>query len=309
MNALVYSGPGAGNRSTQSALHALRSTLHPSIVHHVSTIDARTLIEEHREWQKTCCLLVMPGGADVPYCRDLGEAGTRIIREWVEEKGGFYLGLCAGAYFGSARVEFEKGTELEVVGDRRLRFYKGTARGSVYPGFCYQTEAGALAAPVRFIDPKTGIDDVGNIVGDGHLSWRMCCDYVNGGPYWMCHRDTSQVLRIHSIKTDVDVLATYPEKNHAVSAMRVKVGKGNAVLCSSHPELDSETWLHGPMNAISDHVQRRVEESHPDVEHDWKYLQHVKEMVRVLDAHADRRRDLWRLLLAAGGLKSSIIWD
>eukprot|EP00889_Picochlorum_renovo_P001017 jgi/Picre1/28047/NNA_001007.t1 len=254
MNALVYSGPGAGNRSTQSALHTLRSTLHPSIVHHVSTIDARTLIEEHREWQKTCCVLVMPGGADVPYCRDLGETGTRIIREWVEEKGGFYLGLCAGAYFGSARVEFEKGTELEVVGERRLRFYKGTARGSVYPGFCYQTESGALAAPVRFIDPKTGIDDVGNI--GGHLSWRMCCDYVNGGPYWMCHHDTSQVLRIHSIKTDVDVLATYPEKNHAVSAMRVKVGNGNAVLCSSHPELDSERWLHGPMNAISDHVQR-----------------------------------------------------
>lgn len=48
--------------------------------------------------------------------------------------GGRYLGLCAGAYYGCARVVFEPGTPLEVVGDRELAFFPGIARGAAFPG-------------------------------------------------------------------------------------------------------------------------------------------------------------------------------
>jgi len=44
------------------------------------------------------------------------------------------LGLCAGAYYGCARVVFEPGTPLEVVGDRELAFFPGVARGAAFPG-------------------------------------------------------------------------------------------------------------------------------------------------------------------------------
>lgn len=50
------------------------------------------------------------------------------------QSGGSYLGLCAGAYYASSQVEFEPGSTLEVVGDRELDFFPGTARGAAYPG-------------------------------------------------------------------------------------------------------------------------------------------------------------------------------
>ena len=39
---------------------------------------------------------------------------------------------------------------LEVKGPRELAFFKGKAVGPVYPGFCYESEAGAHAAPIAF---------------------------------------------------------------------------------------------------------------------------------------------------------------
>ena len=39
---------------------------------------------------------------------------------------------------------------LEVTGSRELAFFKGKAVGPVYPGFCYESEAGAHAAPIAF---------------------------------------------------------------------------------------------------------------------------------------------------------------
>lgn len=63
------------------------------------------------------------------------------------EDGGSYLGLCAGGYYGSARCEFEVGNAgMEVIGPRELAFYPGACRGSVFPGFVYNSEEGAVAA-------------------------------------------------------------------------------------------------------------------------------------------------------------------
>lgn len=301
--ALVYNGPGAGSRSVHSTMDALRRSLQPERVQ-VRTIDAQSLVSGG--WEEDCVCLVMPGGADVPYCRELGIEGVERIRSWVEEDGGFYLGLCAGAYFASGKVVFERGDPLlEVVGERFLKFYSGTACGAVYPGFCYETERGAVAAPIRYLDWETSIDMQGRIQED-NVRWLSCRDYVNGGPYWLCHNDVNEVLRIHSVHPvleRVDILATYPEKNHAVSAMKCTVKTGCAVLCSSHPELDSKMFLHGDMHAISDHLEKQSEGDAPS-HYNSMYLHHVQALVRELDANTSNRRALWNLLLAAGGLKS-----
>jgi len=42
------------------------------------------------------------------------------------------------------------GCRLEVKGSRELGFFPGVARGAVYPGFTYQTEAGTIAAPIKY---------------------------------------------------------------------------------------------------------------------------------------------------------------
>lgn len=75
-------------------------------------------------------LFVMPGGADLPYCRKLNGAGNDNIRAFVAA-GGTYLGICAGAYYGCAAIEFHKGRADEIAGPRELAFSSATACGSL----------------------------------------------------------------------------------------------------------------------------------------------------------------------------------
>eukprot|EP00200_Dunaliella_tertiolecta_P015990 CAMPEP_0202422564 /NCGR_PEP_ID=MMETSP1128-20130828/50922_1 /ASSEMBLY_ACC=CAM_ASM_000463 /TAXON_ID=3047 /ORGANISM="Dunaliella tertiolecta, Strain CCMP1320" /LENGTH=517 /DNA_ID=CAMNT_0049030627 /DNA_START=1489 /DNA_END=3043 /DNA_ORIENTATION=+ len=144
----VYNGPGAGMRSALSAQESLKRELLEDV--EVSFLSSSELLSGSIS-PRTCALLVFPGGADLPYCRELNGKGNQIIQDYVSS-GGSYLGLCAGAYYACSRVEFEEGDPvLEVMGDRELGFFPGTAVGSAYKGFDYTSEAGAKAAPVCFV--------------------------------------------------------------------------------------------------------------------------------------------------------------
>ena len=76
----------------------------------------------------TVKLFVMPGGADLYYCEKLNGAGNAAIRAWAE-RGGAYLGICAGAYYACARVAWAVGTPREIAGGRELQFFAGQATG------------------------------------------------------------------------------------------------------------------------------------------------------------------------------------
>ena len=47
------------------------------------------------EWTRNFVGVVFPGGRDIPYHDKLQGPGNRLIRRFVE-RGGWYLGLCAG---------------------------------------------------------------------------------------------------------------------------------------------------------------------------------------------------------------------
>jgi Biotin-protein ligase, N terminal len=51
----------------------------PNIIHDVkvATLGTTELLSGH--WRRRCLLLVMPGGADLPYCRDLNGVGNEHI--------------------------------------------------------------------------------------------------------------------------------------------------------------------------------------------------------------------------------------
>lgn len=274
--AFVYTGPGAGSRSVLSAVESLRRALKPSLI--VDTLTTDQLLQG--EWIKGCRMLVMPGGADLPYCRHLNGAGNQFISDFVKIQGGAYLGLCAGAYYGCSRVEFEVGSELEVVGDRELGFYPGIARGSIYPGFDYQSEKGARAAPIRFKKSSSshssssssnstsnGINGISNCENRG-VAWMECKDYLNGGPgfleppkhpYLEPPRSLGDggshgaaVIDYLSLTSclpqNIEILATFSDHNNAAAAVACQVGLGCAVLCATHPELTPE-WLSLPAGA------------------------------------------------------------
>lgn len=168
----------------------------------------------------------MPGGADLGYCRTLNGEGNRRISQYVN-KGGAYLGLCAGGYYACNRCEFEQGKQgMEVIGDRELGFFPGTCRGLAFPGFVYHSERGTRAAEIK-VNREA-------LLTSGGAVPEVFRTYYNGGGVFVDaekYRDRG-----------VEVLASFTEElavdggeGHAAVVYR-KVGEGNVVLTSPHPE-------------------------------------------------------------------------
>ncbi|EAW06446.1 biotin--[acetyl-CoA-carboxylase] ligase BPL1 [Aspergillus clavatus NRRL 1] len=240
LNVLVYAGslsqsawrtrltddsaftPGNGTtvESVRHCLYTLRRLLAPHYA--VIPVTADMLVKE--PWTATCALLVVPGGADLGYCRALNGAGNRRIEQFVK-RGGAYLGFCAGGYYGSQRCEFEVGDKtMEVVGDRELAFFPGVCRGGAFPGFVYHSEAGARAVELKVAkDALTA-----GVVPDGF----RC--YYNGGGVFVD-------ARLYGEK-GVEVLASYTEELNvhpgtgAAAVVYCKVGEGRAIVTGPHPE-------------------------------------------------------------------------
>ena len=168
----------------------------------------------------------MPGGADMGYCRTLNGEGNRRISQYVN-RGGAYLGLCAGGYYGSTRCEFEEGKQaMEVCGDRELAFFPGTCRGLAFPGFVYHSERGTKAAELNV--NREALLTAGGAVPEIFRA------YYNGGGVFV---DAAKYK-----DRGVEVLASFTEKPSVDSGegqaavVYCKVGEGAAVLTSPHPE-------------------------------------------------------------------------
>ena len=243
MNVLIYSGPGTSIESVRHCNDTLRRLLDPHYA--IINVSSHTLRTE--PWAPHTALLVFPGGADLPFCRELDGEGNRRIDHYIRQLGGRYLGFCAGAYYGAKTVEFEMGSKkMEVRGHRELGFFKGVARGSVYPGFVYGSDTCAVAANIISSLPENAIQ---NEQKDAPFSV-----YVNGGCLFV---DADE-------DEDVEVLARYSDKL-AVSgtdladksastkdvrllpaaAIYTRAGEGQAVLAGIHPEF-SPDLLHLP---------------------------------------------------------------
>lgn len=106
----------------------------------IKTISAKELQSEN--WTDDAVLFIMLGGADIYYKRKLHGQGNRIIRHYIDN-GGKYLGICAGAYYGSSAIEFGVGTKLEIIGPRELKLFNGKAIGPLFNKYSYQDNSGA----------------------------------------------------------------------------------------------------------------------------------------------------------------------
>jgi biotin---protein ligase len=216
-------GNGASTESIRHCLYSLRRLLTPQYA--IIPVSSDIIVNE--PWTTSCALLVFPGGADLGYCRSLNGEGNRKITQYVN-RGGNYLGFCAGGYYGSSRCEFEIGNEeMEVEGERELGFYPGTCRGLAFAGFTYNSDAGVRAAEVKVnIDV---LNDWSNIVDT--KNFRM---YYNGGGVFV---DADAFN-----SRGVEVLASYTEKLHvdpgigSAAVIYRKIGEGGVILTGPHPE-------------------------------------------------------------------------
>jgi biotin--protein ligase len=227
LNILLYSGVGAAPGSIQHTLATLKAFVGGR--YSILLVDTHLLLSE--PWETSTILLVIPGGRDLPLHQQLGIKGAHRIHQYVQQ-GGRYLGICSGAYFASSYIEFEKNhPQYHIEGERHTQLFQGIARGSVYPGFQYNSENGAKIARVLMpsLFPTHPIDL-----------------YFNGGCYFdLMSLSVSQ-------REEIAVLGVYldppvhlqPQQLPAV--IECQVGSGKALLSGVHFEFDSNLLGHHP---------------------------------------------------------------
>lgn len=205
MIGVIYSDEGVSTFSLQECLSTFRPYFEK-----LTPIDHEGLL--HTSWEKENHVLIIPGGRDIPYNRLLRGKGTEKISRFVKE-GGSYLGICAGAYFATAEVIFEKGTPLEVHEKRELKFYPGCSRGTLYSHspFSYDSEEGAHAADIDYLGKQI------------HLYYNGGCTFEGGGE-----------------KEGIEILARYSDVSHLPAIIHCQVGNGRAILSGVHFEVSPE---------------------------------------------------------------------
>lgn len=201
----IYNDLGA---STDMVRHSILSLSSLFYNNQIKTLDSHDLIQG--DWAYNSSLLVMPGGADLPYVAKLNGVGNNAIKTYVEN-GGTYLGICAGAYYSSSFVEFDKSGMFEVLGERELKFFPGKSIGPILAEYSYFTRSGARAAEI-----ETNISSL--------ESFKV---YYNGGGYFEKPED----------HPNIEVVARYKENNLA-SIIKTNYGHGKVILSGVHFEVD-----------------------------------------------------------------------
>ncbi len=206
---LIYKDEGTSPRCIRSLTHSLKK----EGVDHYRFIN-KSELHENDSWHDEAIALFIPGGRDIPYDRALRGKANASIRSFVEN-GGTYFGICAGAYYGSTQIDFDKDGPLEVVESRELQFFPGIARGPVYKkgSFCYETEKGTALATLD--------------LSEKHFTHTRSYAYFNGG----CFFENAEEY------PTVEILARYSDVDKRPAAIiRCSIGKGFAILSGVHPE-------------------------------------------------------------------------
>lgn len=186
--------------------------------HDVHLCDAADVIEDRV--LENADLFVMPGGADLPYCAKLNGTGNKNIRAYVEN-GGTYIGFCAGAYYGCAALEFNKGTPGEISGARELAFTDAVAYGSLPDLAPFYDLTFKSAGVARIALPNNDMLDV----------------FYHGGPAFRLGND------------DAVTLACYTRlMGQPPAIIERKVGKGRAVLTGVHLEISANDLPNYPVS-------------------------------------------------------------
>lgn len=254
--AYIFGGPGASPLCVALTLRSLRRCLPATTA--VRVLQKSAAIASNA-WTKDASVLIMPGGHDLGYVSTLQSSpGAAMIRSYVEG-GGSYLGICAGAYFGSGRTVFERDDPtMSVVGNRPLGFFRGDAVGSTAPRrFEYKSEEGASGIDItlsshfvkRCKDSGERMPDEEPLRVPGYEVELQV--YVNGG---CCFEPRAVDLdRIgvgcpaEPFPNNCEVLAWYSDdqrlRNNAegkAAIVSCEVGNGRAVLSGVHPEFTAD---------------------------------------------------------------------
>lgn len=181
----------------------------------ICSINAAEL--KNGTWKNNALMLVIPGGADLYYAAKLNGPCNQMIKEFVYQ-GGIYLGICAGAYYSSKEIEFDKGGEFEVLESRELAFFLGKSIGPALSYYDYKSNKGATAAKILYLN-RTDMD----------FDTELYLHHHGGGYFENAERFSN-----------VQVIAAYnmSDGRNLPAIVKVNYGKGRAILSGVHFEID-----------------------------------------------------------------------
>lgn len=170
-------------------------------------------------------VFAIPGGADRFYAAKLDGPGNANIRDFVK-RGGTYLGVCAGAYYACADIEFHKGREDEVCASRDLALIDATAVGS-------------LPELAPFYDDTLHSANVIDLLVDG----KPVPTFYYGG----CKFDVRDA--------GVNVLARYCLPGQPAAIISKSVGRGRVLLSGAHFECNFNDLPRYPVADTAESLQ------------------------------------------------------
>jgi biotin--protein ligase len=228
---LLYSDKGASLRcvkQTEAMLNSLfKGIATTDRISASSILEGTVKIAENAAYRKnesegsvldSADMLVFPGGEDSSYEELMKGQGNQRIREFVEN-GGFFLGICAGAYYGCKRIEFDMETGSRIEETRELGFFDGVAWGPLFNPYIENSHQGASAEPLQINEKFFEKADFEPVVA-----------YYNGGCGFR-----------PSAKSEAKILAWYKNKPEIPAIVQCQVGKGTALLSGIHFEWDPFT--------------------------------------------------------------------
>jgi glutamine amidotransferase-like uncharacterized protein len=153
---------------------------------------------------------IVPGGSTSHMLAELRSKGVRMIHKYVKD-GGFYIGICAGAYLAARWVDFQS-EQLTLRKKRPLSFYPGIHKGP--------------STGVYSSEDNSGFRCVDVLVHDTKLS-----AYLNGGGVFVGPEKHKNVR----------ILGRY--ETGEVCAVECAYGKGKAFLSAVHIEYQPQLML------------------------------------------------------------------
>lgn len=257
----IYAGPGVSKNSLMQTENTMNIFLKSNYL--IKHILPEQIIRD--DWEEQAALLIIPGGADIPYMNALNGDGNQKIRAYIEN-GGTFLGICAGGYYGGNFVDFAKGTDLEVLGNRELSFFPGTVRGPILADYDYKSESGARAAKVM-LNSSSPLQDAFHFTV-----------YYNGGGYFV---DANK-------KNNTTILACYDTEGQEAAIIECQVGSGKAILSGVHFEYDPNL-----MDADNKYLKQILPALKSENSQRIRLIQHLLERLNLDCSHISRSSNNW----------------
>jgi biotin--protein ligase len=250
----IYNGGGALPMCSDASLFLLRDLFAAEVASgklEVSAIDHHEIRSTTSKWQDDCALFVISGGGVTGFKDALQPDGLTAIKSYVSS-GGQYLGMCAGAYFGAAEIDFtghdwqsKKPYKKQSDG---LGFFDGIAKGSIdaiaplYDG---------TSATCRAIDVslgKAGLED---------KEAKSASVFYGGGPEFLMPEASSM--------TEAQIISRYllDDGQTAVAGLSCPITNnngrnGHALLLSWHADLNSKYIYHAIERGTPDPGDNRL---------------------------------------------------